>query len=161
MIQNASLRLFIFCAALSSVCIAGCGGGNNKKTPKLVPVSGKVTLGGQPLTAGVVTFFPDESKGNKGEYSATGSIDADGNYKLTTDGKEGAPLGAYRVSVNTQGMPGSAAKESADGTKTSTPPTGYTATTINTKYLTPTTSGLTFEVVENAGAGTYDIKLTK
>jgi len=69
-------------------------------------VTGKVTADGQALTAGTVTFRPDETKGNKNKAIPTGMIDSSGNYKLFTDGKEGAPLGWYKVGVSQQGMAG-------------------------------------------------------
>ncbi|HOM17497.1 MAG TPA: hypothetical protein PLQ00_09220, partial [Thermoguttaceae bacterium] len=52
--------------------LAGCGG-SGAKLPPLASVSGKVTLDGNPLPRGTVTFIPDESKGTKGP-TAVGQI---------------------------------------------------------------------------------------
>jgi len=107
-------------------------------------VSGKVALGDKPLSGGQVTFQPDDAKGNKAQGMFAGPIGSDGTYSITTDGKPGAPLGWYKVTVGTM-VPG--------GKPNPFP--------INSKYTNPMQSGLTVEVVENAPAGKYDLKVTK
>src|SRR6266851_143305 len=113
------------CGAMGLV---GCGG------PRLEPVTGKVTVNGSPLTAGLVTFAPDASKGNTTNLAALGKIGEDGSYTLTTDGKSGAPAGWYKVSVSTDIPPTDAG-------------TGTPAASIklNPLYKNPETSGLAFE----------------
>jgi hypothetical protein len=130
------LPLICLCGLLPLLGCGSSGGG------KLLPVSGKVTLKGSPLTGGHIAFHPDLDKGNKGKGVPTGSIGADGTYKLSTEGKAGAPAGWYKISVATNfpGMEG-------------------TPVPINSKYNSPTTSGLTCEVVPNAAAGAYDLQL--
>lgn len=66
---------FLFCIAT-----IGCNRG-----PDLVPVSGQVIYNGKPLEYGSVMFQPI---GVEGAQTARGSIDADGNFSLTTE-KEG------------------------------------------------------------------------
>src|SRR5262245_808535 len=79
------------------VFAAGCGGGQGEK---LAPVSGKVTLDGQPLTTGSVSFRPDTSRGNASPQQPQGTIDADGNYELSVPpARKGAPPGWYKVVV--------------------------------------------------------------
>jgi hypothetical protein len=75
--------IFVLWAALGM----GCG------TPSLavVPVTGKVTVGNQPVTSGQVSLIPEDTK-NHPDLCA-GTIDASGEYKIFTGGKEGAPLG--------------------------------------------------------------------
>jgi hypothetical protein len=69
--------------------VAGCGRGKPAST-----VSGKVSLAGQPLDQGVVTFF--SSTGATG----TGEIDPSGNYSLLGPNKEeGVAPGNYTAIV--------------------------------------------------------------
>jgi len=119
---------------------------------KVVPVEGKVLLGGTAMPIGTVTFVPDKDKGNKIEGTPTGPIHSDGSYKLIYNGKTGAPAGWYKVSISPRGMP------------TEMPPPGQILPqppAINAKYQKPETSGISFEVTENAEPGKYDIKLIK
>lgn len=129
--------------ALACLTLAlGCSGG---KKLNLAPVSGTVTVGGQPLTAGQVSFLP-ATKDQEGTLSA-GTIGSDGKYTIFTGGKSGAPLGKYKVTVTPSMMP------SADGKA----PTFA----FNQKYRDAKTTTLLFEVVEKPDAGRYDLKLDK
>jgi len=128
---------------------AGCSG---HKGPKLVPVSGKVTLDGKPLPGGVVNFFPDKAKGNDSQNTATGTIDSSGTYKLTSNAKEGAALGHYKVTVATEMPPGADMKAGEMPPKL--PP-------INSKYKLIDQTPLSVEVVESPGTGAYDLKVTR
>jgi hypothetical protein len=77
---------------------AGCTGSTNR--PKVAPVSGKVTHNGQPVTAGDVTFTPDGGTGGSAAHIATGQIEPDGTYRLTTfNSGDGAVLGTHKVTV--------------------------------------------------------------
>jgi hypothetical protein len=121
---------------------AGCDSG--PKLPSLVPVTGKVTIGGQPATGGQVTLSP-VAKGVLPEgVMATGSIDATGNYKIATGGKDGAPVGQYKVLVSPPMTPGAASKMPAD-------------MEVYKKYSDPKQPGLSIDVKENGGP--YDLKL--
>ncbi len=73
--------------------LAGCADDG----PKLVPVAGRVTLDGQPLSNGSVTLRPEA--GDSNWEQPTGSIDADGKYVVYTQRKPGAPPGKYRVVI--------------------------------------------------------------
>jgi hypothetical protein len=125
---------------------AGCGGDGEH----LVPVTGKVTVGSQVLTGGVVTFIPDKAKHNSAKGSAIGTIGADGTYTLTSDSKSGAPPGWYKVTVSTKVPP------AGDMTKPPPPPVP-----LRSKYTSATTTDLFVEVVDNVSAGHYDLKLVK
>jgi hypothetical protein len=143
-------RVVAFVAVLVAL---GCGSGGTKLN--LVPVSGKITLDGAPMTTGTVVFTPEDTSQ---KFTPSGIID-NGNYKLFTDGKEGAPVGKYKVSVNTQGM-GMAMP--SDGKVTTDPSKALGGkSSMNTKYGAPGTSGITIEVVGSAAAGAYDVKVTK
>jgi hypothetical protein len=72
-----------------SLALAGCG-----DSVKVGTLSGKVTYKGKPLEFGSVTLQPVG-----GGPLARGTIQSDGTYTVTTDGKPGAPLGMNKVRV--------------------------------------------------------------
>src|SRR5437773_10598515 len=70
----------------------GCGGSG----PRPVQVKGRVTLDGQPLPGGTVTFFPDDVGG----HQATAVRDSDGSCSLTSiSTADGARQGAHTILV--------------------------------------------------------------
>jgi hypothetical protein len=91
-----SVRGFLFLLNLALLC--GCEGApaSNYDGLGLVPVSGKITLDGQPLPNAVVTFdAPD------GQF-AYGLTDANGQYSLQVDSvAKGCPPGPRVVRVST------------------------------------------------------------
>jgi hypothetical protein len=78
----------------------GCGGGG-----AVAPVSGRVTLGGQPLADAVVTFQPIREQESTAEEvsGSVGRTDASGRYelRLVAPDKPGAAVGKHRVSIST------------------------------------------------------------
>lgn len=81
--------------ALSLFLFAGCAG--DREGLDTAKVSGKVTLGGQPVEGAQVVFAPTSGGGK----AATGRTDASGNYALTTlDPEDGALPGSYRVMIS-------------------------------------------------------------
>ena len=73
----------------------GCGGSG----PRPVQVKGRVTLDGQPLPGGTVTFFPEDVGG----HQATAVTDSDGSFSLTTFSTgDGAIPGQYKILVKYQ-----------------------------------------------------------
>ena len=72
--------------ALVLILLTGCGG------PKLVPVQGIATRGGQPLKNLRITFYPAEGP------ASTADTDEDGHFELVhTKDQKGAILGKHRV----------------------------------------------------------------
>jgi hypothetical protein len=123
--------------------LAGCG---SRFHP--VPVSGTVTVDGEPLTHFRVSFVPDADKGNTNPVSCTAPMDSQGHYdlrmaavKVSDDGR-GAPVGWYKVVLIT-GIWGD-------------PPCD-----IDPKFLDPNKTPLSIEVVENPEPGRYDLKMTR
>ena len=105
-------------------CLVGCG----KAGPKIVPVSGTVSLDGAPLTEGVVGFVSASG------YVSSASITPDGHFKLASQYGPGIPLGAYRVTVlPSNPLPTELSMQS----KQSNPPSK-----IPPKYQYPDRSGL-------------------
>lgn len=128
--------LFLLGAAFG----AGC-----KPSVSVTPVSGKVTLNGQPVASGQVSLLPLEEK--PGAELSAGQIDSSGEYKIYTAGKEGAPLGQYKVTVTPSMMP-------MGGTKA--PPRPFPA-----KYSDTKDTPLRIEVVSSPAPGAYDLKMTR
>jgi hypothetical protein len=77
------------------VVVAGCG-----PSIKAVPVSGRVTLKGQPLGDVAINFSP--VTGGDNAFAAYGKTDKDGRYtlKLVENGQAGATAGTNRVTLN-------------------------------------------------------------
>jgi hypothetical protein len=128
--------------ALVVLAPTGCDSGGSLQT-----VSGKVTVDGNPLGRGSVRFVPDKDKGNKTTTEPAGEIKSDGTYTLTTNGKTGAPVGWYKVTVT--------ATELAES---SNPYGGKVL--VAPKYNVPETSGISIEVKSSPPAGAYDIAVT-
>ena len=73
--------------------LSGCG----ESGPKLYPVTGKVTIGGQPAGENIrVVFSPVDEKA---ENMGTGLVAADGTYKVLygSSGRDGLLPGKYHV----------------------------------------------------------------
>jgi hypothetical protein len=126
--------------------VAGCGGPD---LGKMVPVSGKVTLDGKALSGAMITFVPDDSKGNKLKVTPFATADADGNYSLTTTppksetARDGAPVGWYKVQV-VSGMPAGV------------PEKGVLPAKLPAQYTKAATSPIHMEVKEG---GSYNLEL--
>lgn len=74
--------------------VAGCGGSSSNQ-PKLVPVTGTVTLDGKPLSGVSVSLIPTGATRGTG---ASGYTNAAGRYEITAShGGRGSPVGEYRV----------------------------------------------------------------
>jgi hypothetical protein len=82
-------------AALLLGCCSGCGAKGAGTLPDLIPVKGKVTFKGQPLTTGTVHFEPDDYG-----RPATGKLQSDGTFVLSTHKEgDGVVAGHHRVSI--------------------------------------------------------------
>jgi len=75
-------------AALLALVSAGCGSGLD-----LAPVTGRVTMNGQPVPQGQISFVPENGP------PAIGSIAADGTYRLSTLQEDGALVGRHKVTI--------------------------------------------------------------
>ena len=135
--------------------------------PKTFPVTGKVTLGGQPVEGATVSF-------QAAQNSATGTTDAGGIYKLTTFAAgDGAVPGEYKVAITKfeGGAAPSGAASGSGGLASGELPDDYEApeegaeepaapeNELPAKYADAETSGLTATVSE--GENTKDFELTE
>jgi hypothetical protein len=123
--------------AFACATVVGCGGTYDAS------VTGKVTLDGNLVPRGTVSFSPSSGTGS----SAFGMIDGDGNYVLRTGREEGLPAGQYSVSV--------VASEPSPprGANGGPPPLGKMITPL--WYRDIATSGLSYTVT----AGSNEINL--
>jgi hypothetical protein len=79
-----------FCTAVLLLAVVGCGG------KKLIPITGTVTLDGQPVDEAVIVFVPETQPGD----TSTGRSQSDGTFSLRTGKADGAVPGAYKVVIN-------------------------------------------------------------
>jgi len=116
---------------------SGCGG---KEEVPVFPVQGRVTLDKVPFTSGIVGLHADPERGNayKGVFP-WGRPDAKGNYMVQTQGRDGAPLGAYKVTITPD----------VDGPQP------------NRKYAKVETTDLSLEVSEAPEPGAFDLRLQR
>ena len=90
---------------LVSLCLtlALCAGCSQPPPFDVAPVEGTVTLDGEPLTRGIVTFVPDEKLGTKGPVGV-GNIEKDGRYRIVTlpnaEALDGAVVGHHRIRIS-------------------------------------------------------------
>ncbi len=130
-------------ATLSCWGVLGCAP-KGISHPKTIPVKGKVTYQGKPLTQGTVNFLPEDS------WPAIGEIQPNGEYTLSTFEKgDGAVLGFHRVVIfstdaNPRLMPGS-------------PHYKTPKELIPKKYTTAESSGL--EAIVEPGTKAIDFEL--
>lgn len=137
------VRLFLTVACLSLFLVAGCDSG-----PSMSPVSGKVTIGGQPAPENtLVNFVPVDPA----IMAASGKVDASGDYILYSgnEGKEGAMVGKYKVYLSPD-MSGSSYMEAGK-------PPEMSAGAIPEKYTKLETTDKEVEVT--SGSNTINIEL--
>ena len=128
------------CLALSLAGLAGCG---PSKGP--IPVRGRVTVAGQPLTGGELLFFPaDSAVGRTGRAT----VGTDGTYEASTfQLGDGLLPGEYQIIV---GQP----QPLFDVSR----PTS-TSTQVRKKYADVSTSGLVVRVCVGDAPHVLDLAL--
>jgi len=93
--QNRVCSFVLAAVVLGSCWGCGSSGGSSGAVPPLLPVKGKVTYNGKPLTSGIIRFEPDGYG-----RAATGKLQSDGTYALTTIKEgDGVVAGAHFVTV--------------------------------------------------------------
>ena len=114
------------------VVLSGCG-------PRLVPVSGRVTMAGKPVKRGHIWFVPDMEKGAKHSNYTPCALGADGSYALKTEERPGILPGPYKVVIF------------ATNTEPPENPTGWVPDwLVPAKYADQSTSGLAVEIPDSA-----------
>ena len=158
--------VIVFMVVATFVISTGCGSGNPFDT---VPVTGSVTLDGQPVEGATVIFQPT------GDHkAATATTDSSGEFTLTTgESGDGAMPGVYKVTVfKTKMEPGAdlsglsfeeaalKAKQEDDERLKKYPGGMPTQDLLPVKYKDAGKSGLTFEVKRDA-ENNFAIELSK
>jgi hypothetical protein len=123
---------------VAGAVLAGCGPAG----PDLAPVTGKVTLDGQPMTHGHVGTIPTVGRG------AHGDIRPDGTFELHTYATgDGARVGPHKVGV-----------AAYDASAPRGPESEYGKLLVPKHYTNPESSGLTIDVPED-GLDNVELKL--
>ncbi len=92
------LKMMVATVGLSAA-VGGCSPAGGT-LPTVAKVHGVITYGGKPVTKGLVSFVATEGKEASGGQVATGTIEADGAFDLTTfNTGDGAVLGTHKVIV--------------------------------------------------------------
>lgn len=135
--------LYRACVVLATMAfVAGCSSSGGLPTAK---VTGKVTYRDKPVPNGTVMFVPEGDK-----PAATGEIQPDGTYELSTYGAgDGAVLGPHTVMITAVAEMADALPEQRSGTP---------ALLVPLKYANNNTSGLTAEVKDEPNTFNFDLK---
>lgn len=87
-------------AAMLIVAVLAATGGCNRSPYDVAPVSGRITLKGQPIGKAAVMFFPIMKGSLKVGKPGHARLADDGSFELSTYGKrDGAVVGMYGVVV--------------------------------------------------------------
>lgn len=88
--------------SIAAMLIAAMGCGSSQDGFNYQPVTGKVTLDGQPLAGATVAFIPQSTSLESGRPS-TGMTDDSGVFTLKSmGGQDGAVVGEHVVSISTK-----------------------------------------------------------
>ncbi len=135
--------------ALVVLALAGCGGG-----PKLVKAVGVVKYKNAPVPNADLIFMADD-----GTMPSVGRTDDEGRFTVCTGGRDGAPVGSYKVGIIAakNKRPVSEAEAAAI---TSEQIAANRIDLIPIKYNNHISSGLTATVSENPDENnfTFDLK---
>ncbi len=138
-----SQRIFwMISTSLFLSLFAGCG----DAVPKTIPVTGLVTIDGSPLQQGTVIFMPVESSDDGPSRIATGVVQSDGTFSLSTFANgDGAIIGEYQVAIDARG-PISTENFGEEA-----------ASAVPSRYASPATSGLTVSVTHEMNACNFEL----
>ena len=127
--------------AVVATSLTGCGGGSDGR----VTAGGTVTLDGQPLPDGTVTFF-DNNGG-----SAGGGIISNGQFTLSeASSSTGIQPGSYKVAVQSWEQEPGAVNDAGEIV-------GEGKSRIPEKYNSTDTSGLTADVGSGENEFTFEL----
>lgn len=121
--------------------LLGCGTELPPDQRQVFPASGTVLFKGQPIPDATVRLHPVAPPDDgKPVYISRGRVKELGNYSISTYAvADGAPVGAYRVSLSWQGPLNGRSEEEVDALRERLP----------RKYTSPQTSGLTVMITED------------
>jgi len=146
--SNAVLPALLLAALLPAAGL-GCGSGR----PPTARVEGEVTVAGRPLPTGRIIFYPAEGR------SATGAIEPDGGFRLTTyDPGDGALLGEHVVTVTAMQVTGTAPRSFEEELRGQGMETGEARWLIDPKYGRRETSPLRATVERGGNRFRFDLE---
>lgn len=133
----------------------GCSGG-----PVIAPVKGKVTYMGKVIDQGVIMFLPEQGP------PATGNIEKDGSFTLTTTRKaDGAVVGKHKVIIQATKVgggsyetPKSIEEENQQSRSNKILVAGKVTWLVPEKYSMDKSSTLTADVKNQPNTIDFDIK---
>lgn len=135
---NTELGVIAATCAVILTLSSGCSGSKQESQ-----VSGHVSLDGKRVGPGTVVFAPVGAG-----RPATGAVDADGHYSMSTSNESGLGAGKYKAAVSIR-------EPAPDMKRGDRPPPGKLL--IPAKYEDSAASGLEYEV--ETGSNTIDIEL--
>lgn len=140
-------------AMLLAVMLPASGCTRPPAGPPLVPIAGRVTLDGSPVTPGIVSFL------DAGLQGTSAPLDADGRYRVQTARGDGLPAGDYRVTVTPlEPAPDHDRPSMAHEAQLPRKPP---RSTVPARYLSVETSPLRVSIAADANVVHFDIPLTK
>jgi hypothetical protein len=145
--MQAAFRCVWLWLAVLAMASSGCGR-SGRQIPNRVPVSGRVTLAGQPLAYGTVQFVPESPEG----HSAMATIKAGSFTLASAESFPGVVKGSYKVSI--------VSPQPIDPSNRPSDPFSPEANKSNipNRYGNIETSGLAVEVTAPTRDLTFDLK---
>jgi hypothetical protein len=145
--MRAAFRCVCLWLTVLAMAFSGCGRGG-RQIPNRVPVSGRVTVAGQPLAYGTVQFVPDSPEG----HAAMGTIKGGAFTLQSAESFPGVVKGPYRVSI--------VSPQPIDPSNRPSDPFSPEANKSNipNRYGNIETSGLAVEVTAPTRDLTFDLK---
>lgn len=144
-------RMGIHVFSLLLICQVFCVGCAGEFGPELVPVTGTITLDGQPVQQAVIRFLPDNSKGTKGPI-ALGVVESSGRYSLTSPGgRDGVIEGHHLVTIICEEQ---AEREVSEGVFETVGDKCH----VPAHYASEKTSELTAEVTTDSNEVNFDLR---
>jgi len=142
------------CASVAMFLVAAIAAGCKPAGPDVHPVTGTLTIGGQPAQNVQIALYPADASAQM----ATGRVDASGRFALVTGNKgvKGAMAGKYKVVLTPfeeSSMEADAARYTSGKGKSPTPPKA----SFPKEYLAPDSSPKEVEV--KPGPNTIDLAL--
>ena len=145
--MQAAFRCVCLWPAVLAMASSGCGRSGNQ-IPNRVPVSGRVTVAGQPLAYGTVQFVPESPEG----HAAMGTIKGGAFTLQSAESFPGVSKGPYKVSIVSP-LPIDPANRPSDPFSPEA-----NRSNIPNRYGNTETSGLAVEVTGPTHDLTFDLK---
>ncbi|WP_406694026.1 carboxypeptidase regulatory-like domain-containing protein [Singulisphaera sp. Ch08] len=149
------MRRSTILAALVAALSIGCG----SSEPRQVPVTGKLTLNGEPLEGASVTFAPDPT--NPVSTPGGASSGPDGAFTVKSADRDGLAPGKYKVLVIKSTLKnGAKVPDEFKDDPMMLVTSGLTVESLPPEYGNADTSPLRAEVTDDGDEFEFDVKQT-